>query len=247
MGAGIPGLPLSEEAPYFSESRCALFIECGLSASSAPKSKSSTASRRRPRADSASTLSRQRRPSADRASAASNRRLDVGIVNRAPTTSTERPLNADRASTERRPSTPATRGPLWRRLVFGVWGSLGGLHSHARVLACSCCASPSVLCLASLSALSTSGVPHCPSLCGLCRPEVRKNTSGASGGIEGPKKPVLVPAPPDSLSFATLPRDCPLRPSPPPPPSPSGGKARVAGRGHAPCAWSAIYGLLPQR
>ena len=136
------------------------------------------------RAPTSSALRRQRRPSADRASAASNRRLDIGIVNRAPTTLAERPLNADRASTERRPSAPATRGPLWRRLVFGVCGSLGGLYSHAGVPACSCCASPntiSVLSLASLSALSTSGVPHCSSLAS------RKGAGSKKGGYGSAK------------------------------------------------------------
>ena len=193
---------------------------------------------------------RQRRPSADRASAASNRRLDIGSAHKAPTTLAERPLNTDWVSTERRPSAPATRGPLWRRSAFGVCSSLGGLHSHARVLACSCCASPNaipVLSLASLSALSTSEVPHCSSLGGLSGPEVRRSTSGASGCIEGLQARALAPAPPDALSIATLPRDCPMRPSPPSPSSPSGGGARVADRDCDHSAWSALCGLLPQR
>ena len=57
--------------------------------------------------------------------------------------------------------------------MFGVRGCLGGLHSHARVQVFLYCAIPStipVLPLASSSALSTSGVPHCSSLGGLVRP-----------------------------------------------------------------------------
>ena len=115
---------------------------------------------------------------------------------------TERALKADRASTERQPSAPATRGPLWRWVVFGVCASLGGLHFYARVLACLFCASRAttpVLPLASLSALSTYGVPHSASLGGLSGTVVKRNTSGASGCIAGLQARALVPAPPDAL------------------------------------------------
>ena len=41
-------------------------------------------------------------------------------------------------------------------------------------------------------------------LCGLSGPEVRRDTSGTSGCIEGPQARVRVPAPPDALPIATL-------------------------------------------
>ena len=105
---------------------------------------------------------------------------------------------------------------------------------------------PELLSLASLSALSTSGVPRCSSLGGLSGPEVRRDTPGASGCIEVLQARDLEPAPPDALAIATLPRDCPkeLRSSPS---SPSGGAPRVTDRDRAPSTWSALYGLLPQR
>ena len=74
--------------------------------------------------------------------------------------------------------------------------------SCERELACSCCAAPNtkpVLPLASLSVLSTSGVPHRSSLGGLSGPEVRRDTSGASGCVEGPQARALAPAHPDAL------------------------------------------------
>ena len=225
------------------------FVECGLSASSSPKSESSTASRRRQRAESASAARRQRLPGVDRSSAASDRRQDVGSVDRALTALTERPLNSDRAPTKRRPSAPVTRGLLWRRLVFGVCVSLRGLHSNARVLACSCCASPNnipVLSLAGLSALFTSGVSHYASLGGLSGPGVRGNTSGASGCIGGLQARALVSVPPDALPIATLHCDCPMRPLQSPSSS-SAREARVADLVRAPSAWSALYGPLPKR
>ena len=54
----------------------------------------------------------------------------------------------------------------------------------------------------------------------------------------------LVPAPPDTRSITSSPRDCPVRPTPS---SPSRRVVCVADRDRAPSAWSALYGLLSQR
>ena len=60
--------------------------------------------------------------------------------------------------------------------------------------------------LGSLSVLCTSGVSHRSSLGGLSGPEVRRNTSGASGCVEGLQAralSTLVPAQPDALPLAS--------------------------------------------
>ena len=80
---------ISEEASYFSAPRCVLF--CRVWAASLLFSKY-------------------------RASVESNCRLVIGGVDRTPTTLTERPLNADRASTER----PGDEGAAMAEV--GVWG-----------------------------------------------------------------------------------------------------------------------------
>ena len=110
------GLISLRGSPKFSCARWVLVVEFWLSAPSSPKANSSAASQRRWRVGCASATPAERLPG-------------VGSLDKASTTPTERPLNADRASTERRPGVgqepPATRWPLWRRLVFGVCGSLG--------------------------------------------------------------------------------------------------------------------------
>ena len=99
---------------------------CSLSMGCQPPRLRSRSPRLHLGANSASAARRHRRLSVDRSSSASDRRLVVGSVERASTTLTGSPLRANRAPTGRRPSAPATRGALWRILVFGVYGSLGG-------------------------------------------------------------------------------------------------------------------------
>ena len=55
------------------------------------------------------------------------------------------------------------------------------------------------------------------------------------------------PRAPDTLSIATLPRDCSMKTSPLSPSSPFGKEARGAERVRAPSAWSALNGLFSQR
>ena len=98
-----------------------------------------------------------------------------------------------------------------------------------------------------IRAAKTRVATRVPSPCGPSGTEVRRYTSGASGCIGGLQAREWVPAPPGILPIATLPRDCPTRPSPPSPSSSSEREARVADRAGAPNAWSALYGLLPQR
>ena len=105
-------------------------------------------------------------------------------------------------TSERRACAPEARAAKAEVGCLGVVVVWRAELSCERELACSCCAAPNtkpVLPLASLSVLSTSGVPHRSSLRGLSGPEVRKDTSGASGCVEGPQARALAPAHPDAL------------------------------------------------
>ena len=93
-----------------------------------------------------------------------------------------------------------------RTFFFSLPYGRGAELSCERELACSCCAAPNtkpVLPLAILSVLSTSGVPHRSSLGDLSGPEVRRDTSGPSGCVEGPQARALAPAHPDALPLVS--------------------------------------------